>query len=240
MFETQIDGSIAAIGDVHGQLDKLSSILEQLRQREDYLSRWIVFIGDFVDRGPDPRGTLELVTDLFATHPKSTAIAGNHDLAIAAALGIVDGHPIWSEKWVDRYDSQSTFSSYGIEHGNLPALRAAMPRSHADFLANLPWCVEHPSYVFVHAGLDMNETYDDQIKQLRSRDLMTEWPPWLCSVKLVNHQAPIGCRRTVVTGHVNVSTVKFKHKRINIDTTGGWRGALSCVLLPENEVITSG
>ena len=238
-IETRIDGPAAVIGDVHGQTDKLKSILRRLADRDDFQDRWIVFIGDFVDRGSDSKGTVDLVLDLFASHPKTTAVAGNHDFAMACALGILDGHAAWRDKWVDRYDSENTFLSYGCEHGDLATLQAAIPASHTDFLQSLPWVIEHPDYVFVHAGLDMNEQYAPQIEQLRQRDVKLEWPEWLCSIELCKHQAPLGCSRSVVTGHVNVSTVKFHHKRICIDTTGGWKGNLSCVLLPEHEVLTS-
>lgn len=238
-LKTRIDGPVAAIGDVHGHTEKLTSILNMLQGCDDYQDRWIIFIGDFVDRGPDSRGTLDTVTALTQSHPKTTALAGNHDLAIAAATGIVEGHPVWQEKWVDRYDSQSTFSSYGVSHGDLALLRTRMPRRHVEFLSHLPWVIEHPEYVFVHAGLDMNQRYDEQMAELRRRDLMNEWPEWLCSIKFVNHEAPIGCHRIVVSGHVNVSNVRFRYKRISIDTNGGWEGPLSCVLLPENDVLTS-
>ena len=238
-FATYIDGPIAVIGDVHGHANKLASIVRKLERRDDYQDRWIVFIGDFVDRGADSRETLKMVVDLATSHPKLTAVAGNHDFAMSCALGLIDGHPIWRDKWVDRYDSEPTFSSYGCEHGDLASLRSEIPADHAKFLTQLPWVVEHPDYVFVHAGLDMNEPYAKQIETLRKRDVTLRWPEWLCSIDLVKHEAPIGCSRTVVSGHVNVSRVKFRHKRICIDTTGGWKGSLSCVLLPENAVLTS-
>ena len=50
---TRIDGPVAVIGDVHGQVDQLVVILDRLRQLPDFESRWIVLIGDLVDRGPE-------------------------------------------------------------------------------------------------------------------------------------------------------------------------------------------
>ena len=63
-LKTKIQGPIAVIGDVHGQVDKLQVILEKLKKLPDYQQRWIVFIGDFVDRGPDSKGAVELFLDL--------------------------------------------------------------------------------------------------------------------------------------------------------------------------------
>ena len=55
---SRIQGPVAVIGDVHGQVEKLLTILDRLRELPDYEQRWIVFIGDLVDRGPDPRGAI--------------------------------------------------------------------------------------------------------------------------------------------------------------------------------------
>ena len=50
---TRIDGPVAVIGDVHGQVDKLRRIITKLAAVPGISERWIVFIGDLVDRGPD-------------------------------------------------------------------------------------------------------------------------------------------------------------------------------------------
>ena len=50
---THIEGPVAVIGDVYGYVDKLADVLEKLRTLPDYEQRWIIFIGDFVDRGSD-------------------------------------------------------------------------------------------------------------------------------------------------------------------------------------------
>ena len=53
---TRIDGPVAVIGDLHGQVEQLVALLDRLHERPDFRDRWLVFIGDFVDRGPDPKG----------------------------------------------------------------------------------------------------------------------------------------------------------------------------------------
>ena len=104
---TRIQGKVAVIGDVHGQTDKLQAVLDQLRRLPDFAERWVVFLGDFVDRGPDPKGTLDLVLDLIDEHPRTTAVAGNHELALAAALGWTASppHADRGRIWVESYDS---------------------------------------------------------------------------------------------------------------------------------------
>lgn len=238
----QIDGPIAVIGDVHGQVAELSDILDQLRDSPGFDDRWIVFIGDLVDRGPDPRGAVDQFLELLAQHPRTTAIAGNHEFAMAAALDLIPtpDYSDWAERWCDHYGAEETFASYGAPFGDLDALREAMPETHREWIADLPWCVEHPHYLFVHAGLDPNQPYAMQRAVLHERDFTLTRPPWLCSKTYVESGVPYDCPQTVVSGHVPVPTVHFGDRRILIDTTGGVEGDLSCVLLPEEIVVTSG
>lgn len=238
----RIQGPIAVIGDVHGQTDKLSTILDKLKSLPDYQQRWIVFIGDFVDRGPDPRGSIELVCQTRREHPRTAAIAGNHEFAMCAALDWIPTHDAshWGERWIKHYGSETTFASYGAEHGNIEDLKARVPAAHRDFLAGLPWCVEHPQLLFVHAGLDPNAPYEMQMRILHQKDFSLNRPQWLCEKSFVDADPPRDCPLTVVSGHVKVDDVVFRPKRILIDTTGGDEGDLSCVLMPERKVITSG
>lgn len=241
-FKTRIDGPVSVIGDVHGQTDKLASILEKLKRRSDWKQRWIVFIGDLVDRGPDSKGTLDLVIDLIKYYGKITGVAGNHDFAMAASLGLLDtpGYSNWADRWMDHYNSEATFESYGVPLGDLNGLRDALPDSHTWLLRELPWSVEHSKYIFVHAGLDPHTPFDMQIKILRQKDFSLNRPVWLCEKSLANGKVPPDCPITVVSGHVQMPKVTFHKQQILCDTTGGRDGNLSCVLLPENQVISSG
>ena len=237
-----IDGPVAVIGDVHGQTDKLDIILRKLKDLPGYRDRWIVFIGDLVDRGPDPREAIQTVLRLQQEHSRTTAVAGNHELAMSAALKIVStpDYSDWDKRWIDHYGSEQTFASYGAEFGQLDDLRSKLPNDHRQFLAELPWCVEHPEYFFVHAGLEPGSPFNVQRSILRKRDFTLNRPAWLCSKSLPFEETPQDCPLTIVSGHVPVPEVQFGHRKILIDTTGGVAGDLSCVLLPEGRVITSG
>ena len=239
---TRIQGPVAVIGDVHGQVEKLLTILDRLRELPDYEQRWIVFIGDLVDRGPDPRGAIEVICDLMLEHPRTTILCGNHELAMCGALGLipVPEYSNWSHRWVSDYLADTTFESYGVAHGDLDGLRASLPDRHVELLSSLPWCVEHPQYLFVHAGLDPNQPFEMQLRILRQRDYTLNRPSWLCSKSFVTSPVPRDCPVCVVSGHVQVPAVRIEQKRILCDTTGGDSGDLSCVLLPENRVLSSG
>ncbi|MFP6765724.1 MAG: metallophosphoesterase [Planctomycetaceae bacterium] len=238
----RIQGPVAVIGDVHGQIDQLVIVLERLTQLPDYEDLWLLFIGDLIDRGRDPKAALDIFCDLLLEHPRTTMVCGNHELAMAGALGLIPtpDYSNWAERWIRDYQSEATFSSFGVEHGDLDGLRSSLSSRHVELLSDLPWCVEHPQYFFVHAGLDPNTPFEMQTRILRQRDFTLNRPPWLCSKSFVTARLPDDCPLTVVSGHVQVPAVTIEPRRILCDTTGGTGGDLSCVLLPDNRVITSG
>lgn len=126
----------------------------------------------------------------------------------------------------------------GIVAGSVRSRSGGSPR-HKEFITNLPWVVEHPQIICVHAGLDANAPTDMQLRILRQRDFTLNRPQWLCSKSFVESDPPADCPATVVSGHVRVPSVVMRPKRILLDTTGGTEGDLSAVLLPERKVITS-
>jgi len=240
-FPTQIDGPIAVIGDVHGQVEKLGIVLDKLQDAPHFDQRWIVFVGDFVDRGPDSREAIEMVLEFMDYHPHTTAVAGNHDLAMAASLDLVEtpDYSDWKSRWIDHYDSEATFASYDVPFGDLQGLADALPQTHRSFLSNLPWVVEHPRYIVVHAGLDPLSSLEMQLAILRQRDYSLNRPQWLCEKKFAEDPVPRDCQQTVISGHVWMQEVVFAPRKILCDTSGGVDGDLSAVLLPERMVINS-
>ena len=168
-LKTKIQGPIAVIGDTHGQTEKLSIVLDRLRQTPVFDRRWVVFIGDFVDRGPDSKAGIEMVLDFIKSHPKTTAVMGNHEFAMCSALGWlpVTETSSWGERWIEHYNSEKTFSSYGAKVGDLKDLSEKIPTTHREFLTDLPWCVEHPQLLFVHAGLDPSRPLSEQSDTVR-------------------------------------------------------------------------
>lgn len=238
---TRIDGPVAVIGDVHGQTDKLRRVIDKLSRVPNISDRWIVFIGDLVDRGPDPKGAIDLYCELASNHEKLTWVCGNHELAMAGSLGLfeVPDFVDWPGRWLVNYGAETTFSSYDVPFSDLAGLRDALPEQHRTLLADLPWSVEHGHYLFVHAGLDNNLPFQMQINILRQRDYSLAHPQWLYDKSFVHGAAAPDCPVTVVVGHTPLPQVRFGDRIIGTDTTGGVQGELSCVLLPENEVITS-
>jgi serine/threonine protein phosphatase 1 len=240
-LETRIEGPMVVIGDVHGQLQQLARLLRKIRGLRVYEDGWIVFVGDFVDRGPESYEVLDTILRLIDEHPKTTAVMGNHELAMIGALSLIetplDCH--WGRRWCECYSAEVTFDCYGVGRGDLAALRKALPDRHKDLIVNLPWCVEHPDYLIVHGGLLPDMPFEDQMEVLKERDFSLHAPPWLCDHDLAEFDGPPDCQVAVVSGHVPITRAVVREKRILLDTTGGYGGELSAVLLPEREIITS-
>jgi serine/threonine protein phosphatase 1 len=236
-----IEGPFAVIGDVHGYMPPLENLLEILKANaDDYNNRWLVFVGDLVDRGKNPRRAVELVIELIKNRGRTTCIMGNHEFALLCALGLLGPtlEQEYADFYVEEFDPEPTFESYGVEFGNLKELREAMTQEHLDFLLGLPWRVEAEGHLIVHAGLLPDMPYEEQLEKLRNRE-MNPGQPWIHEQRLVTAQLPPDCPVTVVSGHVRFPEVVMTEKRILLDTTGGRDGRLSGVLLPERRVFTS-
>ncbi len=238
-----IHGSFIVIGDVHGQIDQLEVLLQNLKdETQDYEQRWIVFLGDLVDRGNNPKKVIDTVLDFIKNRGKTTSLMGNHEFVLLSALGLFgkDMERRWAEPYVREFSPDTTFLSYGVEPGNLEALKKVMPPEHKEFLLSLPWHVETVDYLIVHAGLLPDQPYFYQLGQLRKRDYDHHGKaPWLHEARLVSPLLPSDCPVTVISGHVRQPQVVITDKRILVDTSGGRGGKLSAILLPERKVISS-
>src|SRR2546423_14418728 len=84
--EPAASAGIAVIGDIHGRLDRLNRLLAQLPE-----DRTLVFLGDYIDRGPESRGVLQRLRRL-ARQRECVLLCGNHeDMMLDALAGAYDG-----------------------------------------------------------------------------------------------------------------------------------------------------
>jgi serine/threonine protein phosphatase 1 len=236
-----IEGPFVVIGDIHGHMGPLEDLMGILKTEvPNFNDLWLVFVGDLVDRGNNPRQAIECVIDLIKNRGRTTCIMGNHEFALLSALGLL-GPALkreYAQFYVEEFDPEPTFESYGVEPGNLDGLQEAMPQEHLNFLFDLPWCVEAQGHLIVHAGLLPDMPYGQQMEKLRNREL-NPGQPWIHEQRLVTPELPPDCPVTVVSGHVRFPEVVMTEKRILLDTTGGRGGRLSGVLLPERRVFKS-
>jgi serine/threonine protein phosphatase 1 len=259
-LSTDLSYPIIAIGDLHGQRLELERLVRKLEDLSEWPDCALIFLGDFVDRGLNVRGTIDLVLDLLRRPAGGSAIMGNHDLALVRAARLDGGppSPYWIGRYRTNYDCHETFESYvgrpAITWGDawrkdLDALRGAMPAEHKDFLALLPWVVEAPGYIFVHCGLspELAVGPEEQVIALRAKrwdrkplrpipgtntDLLWEddYPVWLGADKGLSASPLPYPSKVQVSGHVRVRRPDVNAVRIRLDTSGGIGKLTACLL----------
>ena len=82
IMPTNLDYPIIAIADLHGQLEQLKRLVARLEMLSEWDDCALVFLGDYVDRGEDVPGTIDMVLQLLRRRPGRSAVLGNHDLAL--------------------------------------------------------------------------------------------------------------------------------------------------------------
>jgi serine/threonine protein phosphatase 1 len=136
-----------AIGDVHGYSAALDGILAIIEPKADDT---IVLLGDYVDRGPDSRGTIDRVIDLRA-RCQLVPLMGNHDhLFVEVCVGRGDLLPDWLA-----FGGAQTVASYG-------RVPEDVPEAHLEFLRACPRLFEQQHCFFVHANYDARAPLTEQ------------------------------------------------------------------------------
>jgi serine/threonine protein phosphatase 1 len=220
------DGTrVYAVGDVHGRLDLLRSMLNRIL--EDSAGRMIarthiVMLGDLIDRGPDSNGVIELLRTFSEDGVNLVLLAGNHEEVI---LRILAGETTFLKSWIS-FGGTETLASYGLDADRLLSMtpREALalienqiPTEHQRFLQSFSDSVKVGDYLFVHAGIrpTIPLAMQDQ-KDLR----------WIRQAFL-NSEENHGF--VVVHGHTISGEIVERANRIGIDTGAYTTGRLSAV-----------
>lgn len=146
-----MSGRIIAIGDIHGHRAALAALIELVKLRpEDTL----VTLGDYVDRGPDSAGVLNLLIDL-QHRCNLVPLMGNHEEMMLAAREGRDNFKFWMT-----FGGDVALDSYGS--GRSIKL---VPTGHWNFLQSLRLSYETAEHFFVHANYFPNRPIQDQDSQ---------------------------------------------------------------------------
>lgn len=215
------DQRVYAVGDVHGCLDRLVSLHEQIA--EDIADRPIdhvtlVHLGDYVDRGTDSAQVIDwLINGPPVPADTIVNLMGNHENMMLAAVAMKDadapGH------WLSNGGADSLLS-WGIPRSTPPTEWAVrIPAAHLLFLRDLAISHRVGPYLFVHAGVRPGVPLEQQSRH----DMMWIRDPFLGS------KADFGA--VVVHGHTPKRAPIVMANRIAIDTGAVLGGALTAVML---------
>jgi serine/threonine protein phosphatase 1 len=206
------------VGDIHGRLDRLEELLEMLPFWPDEF----IFLGDYLDRGPDSRG---VITRLLALAEEAECIflRGNHE---DMALDAYDQTARYEDGIWEANGGLQTMRSYA-GRPDRRAWRAALPPSHLEFLRATLLYYETDKHVFVHARINR-----DGPEKTPRETLLWE--------RILSPLDSMGYGKRVICGHTPFPEPMIGPDWINLDTgCGKWDGAvLSALLLPEGRFIS--
>ncbi len=227
--------TLYVIGDVHGRLDLLHALLRKIAydaaRSGDGETRELIFLGDYVDRGPDSKGVIDLILSTIAERDfwTVTALKGNHEAALLNFMEDPGSWPGWSQ-----FGARETLSSYGVDPPDWQGgeedwarasreLSGAVPAAHKAFLRDLELTAERGDYLCVHAGVRPGQPLDRQIEQ----DLLWIRDDFLSSTRRLE--------KVIVHGHTPAEEAYLGDHRIGLDTGAYATSLLTAVKLKGTE-----
>ena len=214
---------VYAVGDCHGGLEALRELREAIvadsasadRIGPPAQRRVVVYLGDYIDRGPDSRGVLDLLIGEPLVGFDTVHLLGNHETFMR---GFLDGEDVASV-WLMN-GGVETLRSYGLDApAQRVALSAAVPEAHRAFLDGLALSHVEGDYFFVHAGIRPGVPLEHQ----EENEMLWIRGPFLDST--ANHG------KVVVHGHSVAREPESRANRIGIDTGACYGGKLTALVL---------
>lgn len=198
---TAAAGRLLAVGDIHGCLHHLERLMSQVRPTP--VDR-VVFLGDYIDRGPDSRLVLDYLIDFGRRFPRTVFLKGNHEEMF---LDFIAGR---NQMLYFLNGGETTLANY--QDGE----KLRIPQAHLDFMAGLRLFFESDRFIFVHAGLrpglPLHEQSEKDLLWIREEFLHSDYD-W---------------GKSVVYGHTPRLSTLLTPNRIGVDTGAVYGRVLSC------------
>lgn len=222
---TPAETRIYAVGDIHGRSDLLRETIEHIDddlRRRPITHAVEIYLGDYVDRGPDSKGVIDLLA-MRLVRSNAVCLRGNHEDMMEGFLRDASRLPAWL-----KLGGVQTLASYGVDP-HRDALEAGhdlhrrfcgvFPRAHELFLKCMrPW-ISCGDYLFVHAGIRPGVPFERQALA----DLL-----WIREEFLTSS---LDHGKFIVHGHTPVPHPEVHPNRLNIDTAAWRTGTLTCAVL---------
>ena len=226
--------SIYAIGDIHGHVGELDRVLE-LIEADGGAKEKAVFLGDYIDRGPDSRAVLDRLVEGIAAGKDWVTLKGNHDRLFEWFMEEEprqDPHMLIGYHWFhERIGGRETLQSYGLDIDPKTRLKAlhdeaqeAIPDSHLELLRNLELTFETEHLFFCHAGIRPEVPLHQQDEE----DLV-----W---IRQEFHAYSQPHPKLIVHGHTPVRAAQHYGNRVNLDSGAGFGDPLTVAVFEEDEV----
>lgn len=206
------------IGDVHGCVDELERLLEAIAPEP---GDTVCFLGDYIDRGPSPRGVVERLLQLRREGPTCHFLKGNHEDMFLAFLGARGRH---GESFLAN-GGGPTLASYGIEGFAGTQAAARLPEDHRAFYLELATHVVIGTHYCVHAG----------VRPTRPLEAQEEEDQFWIRAEFIDGPHPFPY--TVLFGHTPFRNVLVDLPyKVGLDTGCVYGNLLSCLELGAQRV----
>jgi serine/threonine protein phosphatase 1 len=216
-----------AVGDIHGRSDLLRRLLGLIEA--DTVARGpaqvrLMFLGDYIDRGPDSPGVLDLLMAARAW-ARTTCLRGNHEDALLAFVE----DPVKARFWLD-WGGLETMRAYGVSLSSdlqdmSRQLDSVLPDRHRAFLKGMPVRETLGDYLFVHAGVDPALPFDkqDHFTLTTIREPFLSWGKPL--EKIVVHGHTISPQPELLSWRIGIDTGAYASGRLTalgLESNGRW------------------
>ena len=206
------------IADIHGCSESLVNLIAKIDP--DPSKDRLIFLGDYVDRGPDSQGVIEEILSLRREFDKIITLKGNHEEVL---LNFMAGR---DREFFLAIGGRETLLSYGCAEPFDYSCSLNIPESHQNFLYNLLPYWEDEEFIYVHAGLRPGIHLTQQTP---------DWLYWAAGGPLASQRYDFG--KKVIFGHSVVPSPLIQDDKIGIDTGAVYGGHLTCLILPEKKVV---
>lgn len=204
---------LIAITDIHGEINKLNSLIDKLEIRPDDT---IIFMGDYIDRGPDSKGVVDKVISMSSVC-KCIYLKGSHEYAYLQARKGDDYYDylFWN------YGGVQTVESYGSFEN--------IYKVHGEFLENLKPYYITEDYLFIHAGIRPEIPFEEQDE----RDFYYIRGEFIYKKHNLD--------KKIIFGHTDFKQPQIQPDKICIDTGCGKypNACLTAIILPEERFVQS-
>jgi serine/threonine protein phosphatase 1 len=208
-----MDKRIFAVGDIHGCYDKLVDMIKILPW-DGESGDVLLFIGDYIDRGPNSREVVEFLVNLKRKGGEIIFLKGNHEKMLL-------------DYYIEQKDQMLYVANGGAEtiasyvEGGIGRKAFVLPEDHLEFLLSLRLYYETDDYIFVHAGLrdgvPLNLQSEEDLLWIREEFIYSAFD-W---------------NKRIIFGHTALETPFVTPGKIGIDTGAVYGNRLTAVELPK-------
>ena len=200
------DERVYIIGDIHGCLGMLTNLMDKIEWRSDRDT--LIFLGDYIDRGDNSKGVVDLMLKLVETSTNVHCLMGNHEDIFLTFLAGEDITTFFAN------GGETTLESYLVDGEIL------IPPDHITFFKSLRTWIELDDYYVVHAGLRPGVEIEGQTQE----DLI-----WIRDT-FIYSDYDFG--KKVIFGHTPFTKPLVTDNKIGLDTGAVYGNRLTCLELP--------